>query len=320
MATRLRRHLGEDGPVLGHRAAEEGDADALQALRLVAGHQGGGPGDLGQGADLVLAGAQQADVATTPDGGPSSVSRSSLPRRFDGMEDGDGGHGELLPGAGGELSGRGRAGAAGARSRSWPAPTACREGRAPAAPAAGMYRKSSRRAAIGTKAPVAPALAQVEVLEAAVAEGRDHQHADHQQRHAHHRLHDHADVARRLEGEGEQGADGQRRPAGVGRPTNQRLSTTRVCTLKRASRVAVQTMKKASSSQASGLKSRRPQRKASSAGRGAEGDDVGERVVLLAELALGAGHAGDPAVDAVEDGRQHDEAAAPGRSGGPARG
>ena len=37
------------------------------------------------------------------------------------------------------------------------------------------------------------------------------------------------------------------------------------------------------------------------AGRDAEGDDVGERVELLAEVAGGVGHAGDAAVDAIEE-------------------
>ena len=41
--------------------------------------------------------------------------------------------------------------------------------------------------------------------------------------------------------------------------------------------------------------------------RHAEGDQVGERVVLPPEVALGAGHARDAAVEAVEDRRHEDE-------------
>ncbi|EEF93669.1 hypothetical protein CATMIT_01697, partial [Catenibacterium mitsuokai DSM 15897] len=37
-----------------------------------------------------------------------------------------------------------------------------------------------------------------------------------------------------------------------------------------------------------------------------EADQVGQRVVLHAELALGVGQPGDPAVDAVEDGGDED--------------
>jgi len=54
--------------------------------------------------------------------------------------------------------------------------------------------------------------------------------------------------------------------AGVGRPTNQRASTTFVCTLKRASRVTQQTVKNRGISQPIRPKACRPQKKASSAG------------------------------------------------------
>ena len=90
------RQLGEDRPVVRHRAAEEGDGDPLQLLRLVAGHQGGGAGDLGQGADLVLAGAQQADVL--PAGGRIQGLPQLLAEEVHGMQDGDGGHGGSFEG------------------------------------------------------------------------------------------------------------------------------------------------------------------------------------------------------------------------------
>ena len=103
-------------------AAEEGHVHPLQALRLPAADQGGGPADLRQGADLVFAGAQQAHLPVRA----ARVDRLAqlLAQQVGGMKDGDGRQVRVSTRAvhrgGGGSSGRGpRPG----RSRARAAPT-----------------------------------------------------------------------------------------------------------------------------------------------------------------------------------------------------
>ena len=95
--------------------------------------------------------------------------------------------------------------------------------------------------------------------------------------------------------------------AGIGRPMKYFLSTTCVWMLKRARRIEPHTTKRNDTSQPSREKVGQAPRVGEHRRGDAEGDEVGERVVLLAELGGGVGHARDPAVERVEDRRDDDE-------------
>ena len=151
---------------------------------------------------------------------------------------------------------------------------------------------------------VGPAAPQVDLLEARIAEGRDHEHRQRQQ-HTHQQQ-----VEPRLPvtvGHHEQ--DRRQRAGGGRRRQADEVALVDLAGLDvEAGEPGRRADQEEERRQPAGAPELLEPPQIGEQRRGhAERHQVGERVVLLAEVALGAGHARDAAVEAVEDRRREDE-------------